>query len=172
MSAAKNPYDFPVEEPYWKGHDRETDEKLAKELIFGILIPATISQPVGKKPRTRRPFVTRECLRHEYLKHDSEREKEARRAFCRLLMHSNPSPEILAAAVVMLSPDVATARQLVFQFRKRKPRHNRGLDLSIERYIAERGDKVEAAVADTMKAFGLTRKAVFDARRRARKGAV
>ena len=55
---------------YWKGHDREDDESLAKELFFG---------------RTGRDKKGR--IKKEFLVQDTSRERLAREALVRLLTY-------------------------------------------------------------------------------------
>jgi hypothetical protein len=137
--------------PYYKGHNREEDEKLAEELFYGTMV--------------RDKKTGRDC--HYYLPEDSPRERQALDALLRLLNFSDLSPGVLAGLYCSLNLDGSFGRQLVFKSRKRKRRADAATDLQIALYVSARGND-KGAIMDAMSEFNLSRKAIFAARKRVR----
>jgi hypothetical protein len=140
--------------PYYKGHNREQDEKLAEELFYGTMVH-------DKK-------TGRDC--HYYLPEGSPQERQAIEALQRLMSFScgDLSPEILAGLFCSLDLDGSFGRRLIFKSRKRKRRADAATDLQIALYVSARGND-KGAVMDAMNEFNLSRKTIFAARKRIRK---
>ena len=100
----KSPYPNPVR-PYYKGHNREEDERSARDLFFG-----TSSIEAG-----------REC--HRYPAEGSEDERGAIEALERLLICScgDLDPEILGGLLSALERGGSFERRIVFKTKKKKP---------------------------------------------------
>ena len=146
---------YPLLRPYYKGFSREEDEKLAKELFYGTT--------------ARNEKTGRDC--HQYSPKDGPQERRGLEALCRLLCVNcgDLDSEILGGLVASLDPGGSFGRRLVFELRKRKRPAGSATDLQIFLYVEGRirtGQQVEAAVADAMANFGLSRKTVFAARQR------
>jgi hypothetical protein len=144
---------YPLLRPYWKGHSREEDKKLAKELLYG-------SSTINKKTGRCQSYYPVAGGPHEY---------RAFEALRRLLCFScrDLEPEILAGLVCALDSRGSFERRLVFQFRKKGNRHDFAADLEIAMYVEgliRVGQKkpIEHAMAN----FNLSRKTVFAAIRR------
>jgi hypothetical protein len=151
-----SPYPSPAR-PYYKGHSREEDEKLARNLFFGT---STIDKKTGRQ-------------HHQYPAEDSQDERGAIEALQRLLICScgDLAPEILGGLLSALDPGGSFERRLVFKSRKRKRPSNSPTDLQIFFHVwsLERaGLKTESAVQDAMTRFDLSRNAIFEARARVR----
>lgn len=146
----------PYPRPYYAGFSQEQDEKLAKQLFYGITV---------RNEKTGR-------MRHKYLSNNSPREREGFEALQRLLLFScqDLAPSISIALLSTLDPDGSVWGRLEFK-RRKKGRRDVVADFQIE-FEFERlihvGWKREAAVRQVREKFGLSRKAVFDARRRAK----
>jgi hypothetical protein len=143
---------FPYLRPYWKGYSREQDQKLVLKLFYGITI---------RDKKTGRD-------RHQYLSDDSPEEREGRQALCRLLSNNHADPGILAALCCALTGRLG--RRLVFK-NQRKGKRNDAADFQVAihvEFLRHTGWKNEAAVQQAMEDFGLSRKAVFEARKRVR----
>jgi hypothetical protein len=101
---ARSPYPS-LPRPYWKGHNREEDEKLAKELFYG--------------PRVRDKKTGLDYWR--YPSQNSQHEHQGIEALCRLLSNCQGlKPTILAALVCSLRSDSYLERHLVFKPRKKE----------------------------------------------------
>jgi hypothetical protein len=143
---------FPYPRPYWKGYSREQDQKLVLKVFYGITI---------RDKQTGRD-------RDQYLSDDSPEEREGRQALCRLLSNNHADPEILAALCCALTGRLG--RRLVFK-NQRKGKRDAAADFQVALHVEglrRAGWKNEAAVEQAMKDFGLSRKAVFEARKRVR----
>ena len=143
--------------PYYKGHSREEDEKLAQELFYGT---STIDIKTGRS-------------RHDYLLAGSPDECRAFEALERLLLFScgDFDPGILGGLLSSLDRGGSFGRRLVFEKKRKRPADS-ATDLRIALYIRSlhrAGWKIEAAVKRAMNAFGLSRKTVFKARKRIRR---
>jgi hypothetical protein len=153
---------------YWKGHDRTTDEKLALTLFRG---------QVTRGRATKR-------YRTKYLSHGSADEREALRALARLVgskfsvLHREKNPiindGILDLVCLALDPDWGAAHpespRLIFEFPGPGNRSDMAADLQVAMHVAtimhDKEWPTEAAVKDAEKKFKLSRKAVFEAKRR------
>ena len=155
---------------YWRGHDRKEDEALVKRLFCGSAIIAKSGPKAGRS-------------QHRYYAADGAQERRAFAALRRVLSWAanapNPwpvrainsvDPVILALLVCSLDPDNdVTDRRLVFQFRRRGKPTDSSADLQVAIRVAgcvRAGQKKEAAIAEAMESYGLSRKAVFDVLRR------
>jgi hypothetical protein len=152
----RNPLAALLVRHYFEGYSREQDEKLAEQLFYGITI---------RNENTGR-------LRHKYLPHNGPQERQGFEALQRLLLFScqDLAPSILTALLGTLDLDGSTWGRLVLK-RRKKGKRDVAADLQINFYIERRikkGEKTEAAVEGAMAQFGLTRKAVFAARKRAK----
>jgi hypothetical protein len=141
--------------PYYKGHSREQDERLANELFYGV---TATNKETGR-------------VRHHYLLADGPHERRGFEALRRLLSFScgDLDSGILAALYCSLDSDGGNERQLVFKFRKKGNRHDFTADLQIVLHIeglVRVGQKKEAAIRQTMSDLGLSRKTVFAAAKR------
>ena len=139
--------------PYWDGFSREQDEKLAHQLFYGITVRNE------KTGRTR-------C---KYLSNNSSQARDGFEALQRLLLFScqDLPPSIEMPLLSTLDPDGSVWGRLVFQ-RPKKGRRDAGADFQIDFEVGlliRRGWKTEAAVREVMAKFGLSRKAVFAARK-------
>ena len=146
---------YPLVRPYYKGHSREEDEKLAKELFYGT---STIDKKTSRS-------------RHDYLLADSPDERRAFEALRRLMLFScqDLDPAILEGLLCSLDSGGSFERRLVFQFRKKGKRSDFAADLDVAAYVGgliHGGQKKEAAVKRAEDKFGLKRKAVFAAIKR------
>ena len=145
----------PYPRTYYKGYSREQDEKLAHELFYGT------STPVDSD-------------RYRYPLADSPPERRALEALCRLLSDGcrDLEPAILAALCCALDPSSGSERRLVFKGRKKRGRpRDFAADSQVDMHVlglCTMGWKNEAAVKHAMKKFGLSRGAVFKARKRMR----
>jgi hypothetical protein len=141
--------------PYYKGHNREQDEKLAEELFYGTMV--------------RDKKTGSDC--HYYFSEGSPQERQALDALQRLLNFSDLAPGVLAGLSCSLDLDGSFGRRLIFKSRKRKRRADAATDLQIALYVYARrldGSSTKSAVMDAMGEFGLSRKAIFAARKRVR----
>jgi hypothetical protein len=144
---------YPLLRPYYKGHSREEDEKLAEELFYGITV--------------RDEKTGRDC--HQYPPEDSPHERQGVEALCRLLLSSDLAPGVLGGLVSSLDLRGSFGRRLVFKPRGRKQPADSPTDLQIFFFVLslERtGLKTEAAVALAQEKFGLSRETVYRARKR------
>jgi hypothetical protein len=138
----------------WNHDLRTPDEWLADELLWGHGEAA----PNG-------------LLRRKYLALGSEEERLAREAMVRLLRADQPLSTTLRRRLAELfdSKSTVTERRLVIEFR-RKGRQSQGMATSqVANFVDHKirdGYPVEAAVQLAIDAFGLTRKAVFEMRRK------
>jgi hypothetical protein len=142
----------PYPRTYWRGYSREQDQKLVLKLFYGITI---------RDKKTGRD-------RHQYLSDDSPEEREGRQALCRLLSNNHADPKILAALCCALTG--CLGRRLVFK-NQRKGKRNDAADFQIAmhvEFLRYTGWKTEAAIRQVMEDLGLSRKAVFEARKRDR----
>jgi hypothetical protein len=149
---------YPKILPYWKGYDREKDERHARNLLYGVTVR---NQKTGRD-------------QHRYLLRASPREHQGLEALRRLLSRAyrDIEPRILAGLLCALDPNSNFDRRLVFERRKKGRPQDSAADLQIflhvEGYIRG-GKKTEAAVAQTMADLRLSRKAVFTAVQRCRR---
>src|SRR5262245_44540301 len=106
VMSQNSPYPSAIR-PYYKGHSREEDEKLARELFFGT---STIID--GKTDRW--------C--HEYLPADSPEERRAFEALERLLEFScgDLNPDVLGGLIASLERDGSFGRRLVFKKERKR----------------------------------------------------
>ena len=147
---------YPLLRPYYKGHSREEDEKLAEELFYGIMV--------------RDKKTGRDC--HRYPPENSLRERQGVEALCRLLSFScqELEPMILGGLLGSLDFNGSFGRRLVFKpRRKRKRPTDAPTDLQITLYVQSlhrAGWGIDAAVADAEKKFGRSRKTVYAAMKR------
>jgi hypothetical protein len=123
-------------------------EKLALELFTGRVVRTKAGRP-----------------RHEYL--SGSRERQAKIALARW------QPEEPDARLIKIMLTVALTgiggRQLIFQSSRRGRPSTHFADARIDRYVTDKmktGCPAEAAVAYAVEEFGLSRKAIFAARRR------
>ena len=142
--------------PYYKGHSREEDEKLAQELFYGT---STIDKKPGRS-------------RHDYLLAGSPDERRAFEALERLLYFScgDLDPGILGGLLSSLDRGGSFGRRLVFEKKRKRPADS-ATDLQIAlhvRSLHHRLGKKEAAVKQAMADFDLSRKTVFEAMKRIR----
>jgi hypothetical protein len=150
---------YPLVRPYYKGqHSREEDEKLAEELFFGTTV--------------RDKKTGRDC--HQYPPERSPYERQGVEALCRLLSFGceDLKPEILGGLLASLDPSGSFERRLVFKSRKRKRPADSRTDLQIffqVKSLERAGWPTEAAVAQVMKKFGISRETVYRARKRIRR---
>jgi hypothetical protein len=134
----------------------KSKEKLATQLFYGITVP---NKKTGR-------------MRHKYLSNNSPHEREGFEALQRLLLFSCqdlPTP-ISIALLGTLDPDGSVWGRLVFK-RRKKGRQDVVADFQIEfdyEHLISGGWKPEAAVKQVMEKFGLSRKAVYAARKRAK----
>jgi hypothetical protein len=143
------------DDPFFRGHSRDEDEKLAEKLFY----PATVR-------------AGRDC--HRYPPENSAHERQGVEALSRLLVFScqDLEPGILAGLLCSLDLGGSFGRQLVFKPRKRKRPVGAATDLEIYYYVQSlehTGLKTEAAVRYAMDKFDLSRNAVFEARARIRR---
>jgi hypothetical protein len=147
---------YPLLRPYWKGHSREEDEKLAKELFYGT---------TATNKETGRHY-------HHYPLADGPHERRALEALRRLLLfdcYKVLEPRIFAALCCSLDPNSDFERRLIFKGRKKGRRHDFAADSQIDVHVLglrRMGWPSDAAVKDAEKKFGLSRKAVYEARKR------
>jgi hypothetical protein len=152
--SAHGPY--PALRPYWEGYSREQDEKLAQQLLYGITVR---NEKSGR-------------MRHKYLPKNSPHERQGFEALQRLLLFScqDLAPSISIALLSSLDPDGSVWGRLVFK-RPKKGRKDVAsdfqIDFEVEHLIRDEW-KPEAAVREVMAKFGLSRKAVYEARKRAK----
>jgi hypothetical protein len=149
---------YPPDNPFFKGHSRDEDEKVAEKLFYGITVR---DQKTG-----------RDC--HRYPPENSPHERHGVEALCRLLVFScqDLEPGILAGLLCSLDLDGSFGRRLVFKPRKRKRPADSATDLQVYFYVQslERARlKTESAVKYAMDKFHLSRNAVFEARARIRR---
>jgi hypothetical protein len=147
----RNPYP----RPYYKGHSREQDEKLASELFYGTTV--------------RDKKTGRDC--HQYPPENSPHERQGVEALCRLLLRDcqDLSPDVSAGLLASLDLDGSFGRRLVFKPRKRKRPADSATDLQIALYVQSlkrAGVKKSAEYAADK--FHLSRKTVFEAMKRIR----
>jgi hypothetical protein len=140
----------PYPRPYYKGHSRKQDERLARELFYG-------TSAINKEPGR---------LRSHYLIPGSPHECRAFEALQRLMLFScrDLSPAILGGLLGSLNPGGNFERRLVFKFRRKGKRPNFAADLDVALLVEGLicgGWKKEGAVQQAMAMFGLSRKAVF-----------
>jgi hypothetical protein len=142
--------------PYYKGHSREQDERLAEELFYGTMVH-------DKK-------TGRDC--HYYLPEGSPQERQAIEALQRLLEFSDLPQGVLAGLSCSLDLDGSFGRHLVFKSRKRKRSAGAATDLQIAYYVRiqrhEMG-KIELAVDCARNEFGLSRKTIYATIKRVRR---
>jgi hypothetical protein len=153
LGLSTNPFVIPP--PYWKGYSQKEDEKLAHQLFLG----KTVQDKTGRR-------------KTEYLTKDSADECSARDALVRLLSRDDCSLGIKALVYGALQTDGKSERRLVFQFRQKGNRPDLSADLEVALHVLQlRGDGVkgESATHGAMQKFGLSRKAVFECIRRAKK---
>ena len=153
---ARSPYSS-LPRPYWKGHNREEDEKLAKELLYGTAI---------RDKKTGLHY-------HRYPPQNSQQEHQGVEALCRLLSNCQGlKPTILAALVCSLRSGSDFGRRLVFKSRKRgKPFTSSLADFQIASYVdfqRRNGSNTKIAVMDAQNEFNQSRKAIFAAMKRAK----
>jgi hypothetical protein len=150
----RNPYAAP--RPYFEGYDRKQDEKLAEQLFYGRTV---------RNEKTGR-------MHHKYLPKNSPEEREGIEALQRLLLFScqDLAPSILIALLSTLDSHGGVWGRLVLKRRKRG-RRDVAADFQINFYVEGLNEpKTEAAVRQAMTKFGLKRRAVFAARKRAKLG--
>jgi hypothetical protein len=141
--------------PYYKGYNQKDDEELAKQFLYGRARP------------NKKGFA-----KIEYLKQGTSEERLAREALHRFLSYHtslDAPPVIMAGLFVALRGE--STRRLVFKFQKKGRRPDSTRDELMASFVDQltvRGWKKEAAVHETMERYGLSRKAVFAALRRAR----
>jgi hypothetical protein len=143
--------------PYYKGHRRQQDEKLAEKLFFGTTV--------------RDKKTGRDC--HRYPPENSPHERQGVEALCRLLLFNcqDLGAEILGGLLCSLDLDGSFGRRLVFKRRKRKRPAGFATDLQIALFmqsLRRAGWPIEAAVERATKEFKLSRKSVYAARKRIR----
>jgi hypothetical protein len=143
--------------PYYKGHNREQDEKLAKELFYGTVV------------RNKKTGLDYYC----YPPQNSQHELQDVEALCRLLSNCQGlEPTILAALVCSLRSGSDFERRLIFKSRRKRGRPVGSLaDFQIAMYVAVRhlnGLNTKLAVMDAKDEFGVTQKTVFAAIKRAK----
>ena len=114
-------------------------------------------------------------LKRKYLEPGSDLERVARHALARVLRSDEPLSKTLRKRLAELfDPDsTAAERWLKFQFRHKGNRSNVLADRQVARYVERKigqGHKVEAAVQAAMELYGLTRKAIFDVRKKCKQG--
>src|SRR5215467_13855974 len=99
---------YPKILPYWKGYDREKDERHARDLLYGVTV---LNQKTGR-------------YQHRYLPRDSPQEHHALEALRRLLSRGyRDIGPILASLICALDPNSNIDRRLVFERRKQgRPR--------------------------------------------------
>ena len=138
---------------YWDGFSREQDEKLAEQLFYGITVH---NKKTGR-------------MHHKYLSNNSPHKRQSFEALQRLLLFSceDLAPSILIALLGSLDSDGSVWGRLVFK-RPMKGRKDPAADFQIDFEVEHSGLKTEAAVRQAMAKFGLSRKAVFEARKRAK----
>jgi hypothetical protein len=149
-----SPYPSPAR-PYYKGHSREEDEKLARNLFFGT---STIDKKTGRE-------------RHRYP--DSQDERGAIEALQRLLICSckDLDPEILGGLLSALDSGGSFERHIVFKTKKEKPT-GKPTDLQMVMKVQalhRAGWPIDAAVQKTAEVFGPSRKTVYAAMKRVKK---
>jgi hypothetical protein len=152
LGLSTNPFVIPS--PYWKGYSQKADERLAEQLFLG----RTVQDKTGRK-------------KIEHFTKDSADERSAREALARLLLRDN-CPFVIKALVHQALTDGESERRLVFQYRKKGNRPDVSADLQVALYVLQLGDdrvKKESAVHGAMQKFGLSRKAVFECIKRAKK---
>jgi hypothetical protein len=142
--------------PYYKGHSREEDEKLADELFFGT--SAIINEKTGRS-------------RHDYLPANGSDERLAFEALERLLSFScgDLNSDVLGGLLASLDRSGSFGRRFVFE-EKRKRAVGAPTDLQIALYVQSRhrlGLKIKAAEW-AAKEFGVSRKTVYAALKRIR----
>jgi hypothetical protein len=145
----------PYPRPYYKGHNRAQDEKLANELFYGA---SAINKKTGR-------------WHSHYLSAGSPEERRALDALRRLLSFScgDLDPAILEGLLGSLDSRGGLARQLAFKYRKKGKRHDFAADLDVAMRVGalvRAGEQTEAAVAKVREELGLSRKAVFAAIKR------
>jgi hypothetical protein len=151
----RNPYT--ALRPYYKGHNRAEDERLTKELFFGMTV--------------RNEKTGRDC--HYYLPDNSPEERLAFEALVRLLVFScgDLNEDALGGLLSSLDRGGSFERRLVFEKKRKRPA-DAPADLQIFLYVERRiraGQQVKTAVDDAVNKFKVTRKTVFAARRRIRR---
>ena len=155
--SGRSPY---PDDPFYKGHSRDEDEKLAEKLFYGTMV---------HDQKTGRDY-------HRYPPENSPHERQGVEALCRLLMFScqdNLEPGILAGLLCSLDLGGSLGRRLVFKPRKRKRPVGAATDLQVYFYVQSlerpRGMKTKSAVQYAIDKFHLSRNAVFEARARIRR---
>jgi hypothetical protein len=151
----RNPY--AALRPYYKGHNRAEDEKLAKELFFGTIV----------RDKKRR----RDC--HYYLPKHSQEERLAFEALERLLVDScgDLDPEVLGGLVSSLGRGGSFGRRLIFE-KKRKRRADSVTYLQIAMHVRDlrkAGWQKDAAVKDAEDKYNVSRKTAYKALKRVRR---
>jgi hypothetical protein len=144
-----------VPRPYWKGHSREQDEKIAKGLFFGM---STIDKKTGR-------------WRYEY----PSNEGHAFEALQRLLQFScgDLDTNVLGGLLASLDRGGSFGRRLVFEGKRKRPAEAAAVaDFQIALHVQalrDEGRQTDAAVADAQAEFGISRKTVYKALARTRK---
>jgi hypothetical protein len=138
----------------WDVDLKTRDEWLADELLWGH----SEAPPNG-------------LLHRKYLQPGSDEERTARQALVRVLRGDRPLSLTLRKRLAELFDAESTLaeRRLVFQFRRRGHRSHHMANSQIANYVDRKireGNPVEAAVQLAMDVYGLTRKAIFDMRRK------
>jgi hypothetical protein len=138
----------------WNVDLRTPDEWLADELLWG-----------------HGEASTNGLLRRKYLLPGSEKEHMARQALVRLLHGDQHLSTTLRKRLAELFDveSTLTERQLVIQFRRRGHRSQHMANSQVANFVDRKireGYPVEAAVQLAMDAYRLTRKAIFDMRRK------
>lgn len=137
--------------------DPGADEQLVHELLYGQMT----------RDRKRRP-------RRKYPTGGSKKEGHAMEALARVLarlltLADRPvSDSILLGVLAALDPAGGGDRRIVFRLRKKGRTSDETGNAIIHAYVSDRAQggnqvKVEAAVAEAMKEFGLSRSAIFRA---------
>jgi hypothetical protein len=152
--------------PYWTDRNQTEDEELAREWFKGRTVRAAAGG-----------------FKVEYLRPGSPRERAAREALVRLLFYYTRADDDLKRVDIVyplcaaLNHESAaipfpSSRQLVFQFRKKGKRSAEfAADFPVLYHVARNlyyGRKVESAVNEAQKKFGLSRKTVFQITKRAK----
>ena len=141
-------------QPYWKGHSRKQDEELAEQLFLGKMV----RDKTGRAKRI-------------YLAKGSVDERSAREALVRLLSRDD-CDDVKVLLCDALRDNGKGDRRIVFQSRSRGNRSDISSDFTVALYVLrfkKEGVKVDAAVYYAMMEFGLSRKAVFECYKRAKK---
>jgi hypothetical protein len=153
--SSRSPYPS-LPRPYYKGHNREEDEKLAKKLFYGTTV---------RDKKTGLDYW-------RYPPQNSQHEHQNVEALCRLLSNCQGlEPTILAALVCSLRSGSGFGRRLVFKSRKRGRPGGSLADFQIAMYVAfhrRNGENTKIAVLNAIDEFGITRKTVFAAIKRAK----